>query len=391
MNKLKNKAWIVIACAVIVGLVALGVRLYAVTHLPIDDDETTYLMASLNYTNYIRNGEYKMLAWNTTNFEHPSLYKIIYGVALLPEPPLAKLNQSDFIDNGPILQSQGVLYGLADRRVSAFFGSLAVLVLALVNPLAGIFLAINTLGIKYTSEVYLEALPLMTSLISVLAYSMYYHRATLPDPNKNKMFAWLALSSLTLGITAASKYVYCIAGLAIIVHWLISIARKKLPLQHLFYLVGWGLFSFCLFFAFDPYLWPHPITRLLKSVTYHVKFENSAHVANSDYLWWQPLHWLFNPFVNYKIQSNSAFLLHLDPLLFALAVLGLPRTFKRSPIFFTWLVVGILFLIIWNTKWAQYPLIVLVPYCISAAYGLGSIYDIIRNKLLPHKTSSTSA
>ena len=117
MNKLKNKAWIVIACAVIVGLVALGVRLYAVTHLPIDDDETTYLMASLNYTNYIRNGEYKMLAWNTTNFEHPSLYKIIYGVALLPEPPLAKLNQSDFIDNGPILQSQGVLYGLADRRV----------------------------------------------------------------------------------------------------------------------------------------------------------------------------------------------------------------------------------------------------------------------------------
>jgi len=391
MKPTNRKIWIVVASAIVIALVALGVRLYAAERLPIDDDETTYLIASLNYTNYIRAGEYKWLAWNTTNYEHPSLNKIIFGVALLPDPPLAKLQQSDFIDNQPILEAQGVQYGLTDRRVSAAFGSLAVLILALINPLAGAFMAINTLSIKYTSEVYLEALPILTSLISVLAYSMYFKNATGPKPDPKKVNAWLLLSALGLGLTAASKYMYCIAGLAIILHWLIAIVRKQLPARHLLYILVWGLLAFGLFFAFDPYLWPHPVTRLLDSLKYHLRFSNSAWVKKHNYPVWQPLHWLFNPFVSYKTQSNNAFLLHLDPLMFVLAVLGLPRTFKRSPIFFVWLCVGLAFLFIWSTKWAQYPLVIIVPYCISAAYGLTSIYDLIRKRLLPRKAPPTAA
>jgi hypothetical protein len=51
--------------ALIVMLVlslGFGFRLYAANHLNVDHDETTYLIAANNYTNYIRNGEYSWLA-----------------------------------------------------------------------------------------------------------------------------------------------------------------------------------------------------------------------------------------------------------------------------------------------------------------------------------------
>ena len=225
INNLKVLAVFVIALT----LLAFGLRYYASERINIDDDETTYLISSLKYTNYIRSGQYSWIAWNTTNYEHPSFYKIIYGVALLPEPPLEKIYQSDFVDQTPVMQSGAVTYGIADRRVSVVFGSLAVLALSIVNPLAGLFLAVNSLAVKYTSEIYLEALPMLTSLLAVIAYGIYYRSAKDPAANKKKIFLWLALSGVFLGITAASKYVYCIAGLAILLHWLVAVIRKEIP------------------------------------------------------------------------------------------------------------------------------------------------------------------
>lgn len=285
-----------------------------------------------------------------------------------------------------------MLYALEDRRVAAVISSIAVFILALFNPLAGLIMGINTLCVKYTSEVYLEAIPLLSSVIAVIAYSQYYRRATQPHPDKKKEILWLLLSTLGLGLTAATKYVYCVAGIAIVVHWVIAILRKKLPVRHLGYIAIWGLLALGAFFVLDPYLWPHPIQRFIQSVTYHVRFSNSTHVKDSGYPFWQPLLWLFNPFVDYKVGSNSAFLLHLDPILFMLAVIGLPRLFKRSPIFFSWLAVGLLFLLVWSTKWAQYPLIIMAPYSLSAAYGLTTLYDdFIRGKLLRSKTKPATA
>ena len=45
------------------------------------------------------------------------------------------------------------------RMISALLGAAAVFLLCLIHPLAGLFLALDTFGIKYTSVIYLEALP----------------------------------------------------------------------------------------------------------------------------------------------------------------------------------------------------------------------------------------
>ncbi len=374
----------VFAVVVMLGL-GFGLRLYAANRLAVDHDETTYLIASNTYANYIRNGQYSWLAWEKWNYEHPSLNKIIFGVALLTQEPLEKVQQSDLIDGGPIKQQQAVEYAMTARTVSVIFGSLAVLLLSLLNPLAGLFLAVNTLAIKYTSEVYLEALPMLASLLAVMAYSRFFQCYTNKSHNPAKAWRWLALSAISLGITAASKYIYCVAGLAIVLHWIISILQKKIPVRTLIALLVWGFFSILIFFLFDPYLWVHTIERLQKTLAYHFRFQVSPHVINANYPFWQPLAWLFSPFSTYRPihdpSADDAMLFSIDSIIFVLAIIGLPRTFKRHQIFFIWLVIGLGMLLLWGAKWSQYPLIIMAPWCFSAAQGVLTIVDFFKVKL----------
>lgn len=81
------------------------------------------------------------------------------------------------------------------RLQAVLFGTLEVLVLALVNPLAGLFLAIDTWQIKYTSQIMLESLPSFTSLLAVYGYLK----------SRRKLNAWLLLSSVSLGVSVAEK------------------------------------------------------------------------------------------------------------------------------------------------------------------------------------------
>lgn len=380
-----SRLWIILAVLLILVLGA-GLRLFAANRLHIDHDETTYLIASNNYANYIRNGQLSWLAWNTTNYEHPSLNKIIFGVALLPLDPLDKVLQSDLIDGMPIKEQQAWQYALADRYVSVAFGSLAVALLSILNPLAGLFLAVDSLAIKYTSEVYLEALPMLASLLAVIAYTRFFANYTKNPQDRKKAWLWLVVSAISLGVAAASKYIYCVAGLAVGLHWLVSVIRKKLPARTLFILLGWGIASLVMFFVFDPYLWVHTSERLAKTLSYHFRFQASRHVVNANYPFWQPLAWLFSPFRAYRPihdpAANDAILFSIDTLIFFLAVIGLPRTFKRQQVFFFWLVIGLAMLFVWGSKWAQYPLIILAPWCFSAAQGFFTLVDLFRSKIL---------
>ena len=63
------------------------------------------------------------------------------------------------------------------RNVAAAFGVLEVLALAIFNPLAGLFLAIQTWAIKYTSEIMVEAVPSLMSLLAVLFYMQARRRS----------------------------------------------------------------------------------------------------------------------------------------------------------------------------------------------------------------------
>lgn len=374
----KAKKLLILAVIAITTL-AVFVRVYATENLYIDYDEPIYLKASLEYTNFIRHGQANWLIWSKSNYEHPSLYKIVYGVVLLGQSPLEKLYDKDFVDPSPIVSSPAKEWGMAGRRVSLVFGSIAVLVLSIVNPLAGFFLAINSLSVKYTSQFYLEALPLLTSLLAIIGYWLFYKTAEQFPEKKRKIFLWLALSAVFLGITAASKYIYCAAGVAIALHWMIATIRRKIPVNFLFYLLGWGVFSLIAFYIFDPYLWPHPITHLIETLQYHLAYPNSENVKEYAYPVWQPLYWLWNPFRYFDPRSSSAFLFYLDPIIFILAIIGLPRTYQKKNIYFVWLIVGIIVLLMWGTKWPQYTLIVLAPFCMAASQGLFTIFELIKS------------
>ena len=372
-----------IISAVLIALLAGLLRFYAAQRLDVDYDEPVYLSAAVEYTNALRHGEYKMLAWSENTYEHPALYKILYGMVLLTQRPLEKFHISDLPRLAPIRSTEAREWAMADRYLSVFLGALAVFFLAIVNPMAGFLFAISPLGVKYTSEVYLEALPLLTSLLSALAYMQWFRLVSRDRDDGIKTLIWLAVSAIFLGMTAAGKYVYCVVGFAVVIHAGIAILQRQIPGRMILHLFGWGLLSLVMFFVFNPYLWPHPWTRLLKTLVFHVEFQETNLVKAYNYPFYQPLHWLWAFSTIYPLRPVAAFFFRIDQLLCGLAIIGLPRLFRTNRFFFYWLVIGLMFLLVWTTKWPQYTLIILVPYCVAASDGIRTVIDLARHYFVP--------
>ena len=147
----------------VLGIVLLAavLRLWTLTQLPVDFDEPDYVQAGYGYAAAMAAGDLGGVVDYAYNREHPPLVKLIYGLAVLALGDRANWSSA--------------LY--AARLISAIFGLLAVLLLTLVDPLAGGLLAIHTLAVKYTSQAYLEALPLCAGLAAVLALTRSRRRA----------------------------------------------------------------------------------------------------------------------------------------------------------------------------------------------------------------------
>ena len=138
----------------------------------------------------------------------------------------------------------------ASRSLSAVFGTLAVFLLALVDPLAGGLLAIHTLAVKYTAQAYLEALPHLASLGAVSAL----RRSTRARDR------WFWLSALAFGAAVASKYAYLPVGCVILY---LAIWEKRFRWRDLalyFAFVGTA------FWLLNPTLWHDPLSRLADSL-----------------------------------------------------------------------------------------------------------------------------
>ena len=359
---------------------ALFLRLRAVELLPIDYDEDDYLRAAQQFATAIQAGDWSAFTQLNYRTEHPPLTKIINGLAIAPLPPAPEI--PDLPTSAPPASSLPEPHKTVARLVEAIQGALQVLILAVVNPLAGLFLAINTWHIKYTSQIMLEALPSLTSLVAVAAYAK----------SNGKWNRWLLLSSIALGLTAASKYSYCIVAIAILAHWLVSlrapqgrsnlhtgtetpalacgasVASSRTTLLAMTTLVVWGLLAFAVFFAADPYLWPDPINRLRDSVFYHIGYAESQHVREAGYPMWQPLVWLAGSVPWHP----GVFLLSVDVLVSLLALVGFDRLWRKQNVYALWLVIGLGFLLLWPTKWPQYILTLSVPVTLAAAEGFQS-------------------
>ncbi len=225
----------------VVGLIALGLRLYAVPRLNVDYDEPVYLSAAVEYAQAMRTGDLKMLAWSEHTYEHPALQKILYGVVLLTQPEIDRLPENDLPRLAPIADTEAGRWNIAARYLALAWGTLAVLALALLNPLAGLFLAVSTLSVKYTSEVYLEALPLLTGLLCAMAYLRWFTLMRQASKRRHPPSAVARPSALLLGMTAAGKYVHAVVGIAIVVHFAAGTAAPaNCRTRASCTLAGWG-------------------------------------------------------------------------------------------------------------------------------------------------------
>ncbi|MBN2549451.1 MAG: sugar ABC transporter permease [Anaerolineales bacterium] len=366
-----------VSIILLVGFVALGLRLRAVSLLPIDYDEDDYLAAAQRYAHWIRAGDLQPIIDYSYNYEHPPLTKIFYALAILPLPEVNYLSETS-----PSLPPVGSLpqpHFRNSRLISAVLGSLEALALAITNPLAGFFLAIQTWQIKYTSQIMLEPLPAFFSLLAVIFYSWALKESWLPGMGaqvsprvRHRSIFWLCLSAVSLGLTAASKYTYCVAGIAILVDWLWRIrdetpdnGKKTGNWYSILFVLAWGILAVIVFFAFNPRLWNDPLGRLTQSILYHGDYAASEHVRQVNFPAWQPLVWLAGSVPWHP----GVFLVSLDLYITLLAGIGLQRLWDRQRVYGLWLAIGLVFLLLWPTKWPQYILILTAPLSLAAAHG----------------------
>jgi ABC-type sugar transport system permease subunit len=362
----------VLAVLLVIAL-AWNLRLNAATYLPVDYDEDDYMRAAQEYAAVIRSGDLSGLMDYNYRTEHPPLLKILYGWAIAGDPEVRLIP-----DRPTTAQPDATLprpHLIHARTLGAVIGTLVVGIVAFINPLAGFALSIHTFNIKYVSQVMLESLPSLTSLIAVLAY--------LKSKKSTRRWNWLALSAIFLGLTASSKYLYCVVGIAILIDWFIGIPSPKFlgwrklgetgrELRRYTPMLLWGLLAVSVFFATNPYLWPDPLNRLRESVFYHAGYASGAvEVQRAGYPFYQSLvHMFFSP---YWWWQNRVFAFPYDPFLAIFAILGLKGLWKKERLYVLWLIVALAFLFVWPTKWAQYNIILSVPLALSTAEGFMAV------------------
>ena len=347
--------WSVVAAVV---LLAAGLRLWAVARLPVDFDEPVYTEGGLVYAAALRVGDLRLLQRDPAP-EHPGLVKLLYGGVFLLSPLFSGDGAQDPLPN-PLPGGEGA------RALSAAFGVLHVALLALVSPAAGALLAVHSYTVKYTAQVYLEAVPMFMASVCVLAYI----RAGKSARQGRQPLFWIG-SAVALGLAAAGKYVYAVAGLAVAADCVWRLVEARRP-RGLLVLLGWGGLALLVFLAANPYLWPDPFGRLFDSLAFHAAYSQGAHVQQSGYPWYQPLVWLVAPL---PVGWHPGIIVTpFDPLTAALGVGGLRPAWRgyggRGRVIVLWWAIGLAFTLVWSTKWPQYSLIMTAPMCLCAGEGV---------------------
>jgi hypothetical protein len=380
-RKLSSNRKIKIAIIIIIGFVALCLRVNLAVNGLTEYDEKIYMRSAIFYGEDIRTGNWSEIIHSQYNYEHPIFNKLIYSTIMVIKPMSdTHLSIGTKITHEPTYK---FIRLLAFRLISVLFGTLAVIIMSLINPAAGLFLAVHTFSVKYTSVIYLEALPLLLSILSVMFFMKYLEKSEIQG-NSRKHFVWGILSAVALGLTVASKYIYGVAGLALVIYAVYKIIQKKQP--KLLGLLGiWLLIAGISFFLANPVIWSNPIGQIQKSLNFSVAYsEEDTNVVTSDYPFWQPFKWIASsiPQQSYGdivpfFSRDGDFPVQLDTFIAILAVIGLYRLFKDKPIYFIWLVLGWIFLLLWRTKWPQYILVILPPFCLSAGLAVDSIVSLL--------------
>ena len=339
-----------------ISLIGLLLRLRAVELLPIDYDEDDYLKAGQHYASLLEENDWVSITKYDFNLEHPPLNKLVYGVGFLTQPEFVEIEGKP-TSAPPATNLPGPLLRTG-RQISAIFGALEVIFLSILDPLAGLFLSMHTFTIKYTSQLMLEGMPSLTSLLLIITFLR----------SKGKFNIWLILSALLLGLTAASKYIYVVGGFAIVITWLTektdqkwhAILKKRLPL-----VILWGIVALIFFFIFNPFLWSDAINHLEQSLSFNLTYSQSTEVTRANAPWWQHLSYLFTSVPWHP----GVFIVSADLLITIFAIFGLKRQWQKNRLIVIWFAISLVFLFVWPTKWPQYILILTAPLCLLASQG----------------------
>lgn len=347
------------------GLVGLITALSLLLHLqaarlPIDFDEDDYMRAGQILADEIRTGNPGIVLENNYRIEHPQFVKLLIATVMLGMEPIQRIPELPVTANPYELMHRPTL--AAVRRMEAAFGVLAVAALATVSPVAGVLLATSTWAIKYTSQVMLESVPLLFSLVGVVLYEF----ARGISSERRRRLAYVA-SAISIGLAVGAKYPYAIAGLAIVVDRLRRTRRGDALRLH--DALGWSAIAALAFFAVNPYLWSDPIGRLIASAAYHPAYATSEQVQSTGYPMWQQLIWLVQSVPWHDAQN--IFLVKIDTWMLPLALIGLVPLARQRPVYAIWLGLGAVALLFWPTKWPQYLLTIAVPYALAGAAGVG--------------------
>jgi len=347
-----------------VGLItALSLLLHTqAAHLPVDFDEDDYMRAGQILADEIRTGNPAIVLQNNYRIEHPQLVKILIASVMLGMEPIKRIPELPVTANPYDLLHRPTL--AAVRRMEDAFGVLAVATLAVISPVAGVLLATSTWVIKYTSQVMLEAVPLLFSLLGVALYEF----ARGSSRARRRRLAYIA-SAIGIGLAVGAKYPYAIAGLAIVVDRLRR-TRSGEPLR-ITHALAWSAIAALAFFAVNPYLWSDPIGRLAASAAYHPAYAASEQVQSTGYPMWQQLIWLTQSVPWHD--GQNVFLVKFDLWMLPLAIIGAVPLARKRPVYAIWLGLGAVTLLFWPTKWPQYLLTIAVPYALSGAAGVSLI------------------
>src|SRR5690349_14084194 len=166
MNK-STRILLYCLAALLAFSVAFGLRSFASRNLGIDYDEDDYLRAGQEFAHLIRTGDRRGFLDTNYRPEHPQLAKIMFRLRLLgqPEEPLV----ADVpITADPARNLPPDLLKAA-RGMSVWWGSLSAALLALINPLGGLLLAVHSFTIKYTSQIMLDGFASLMSTSTALA------------------------------------------------------------------------------------------------------------------------------------------------------------------------------------------------------------------------------
>lgn len=319
----------------IVLIITIATHTLAVAKLPQDFDEPIYTEVAVDYARALEHGDYNAVIDYPKVREHPALVKLVYGISIYA-------NGSS--NNYPAALQTG-------RVVSAIFGVIGTIIIALLDPFAGGLMAIHALVVKYSSQAYLEAIPLAFMILSVFA---------LLKTSKEKRDAWFWLSAFALGAVTAGKFTY--TPVLVVVLAYLAFIEKKIPFR---WMTGFGFLAVASFFLLNVTLWHDPFHRIIEALTFHASYQQGGHVTEVGFPWYQPFIWLF-------VETpgdwhGGIFLYDIDPFIAFFAFAGIPREWKERRWLVVWLAAGLIFLLMWGTKWPQYVLTIVPAICLMAA------------------------